>query len=167
MRNKRTFEQKVVTDPHEALQRMVYGPGALEACAKAVGVSHQTLSKQINEVDGNDIGLRRSVAIQEFMDSDSLAHCFAAMRGGMFIKLPKVSAGAAPEMVAGFAQLVSEFSDVSKAFSDSMADGHMSAAEIERFEKEAREVYMACEQLVQAARRRLAAEPSTPLAVVK
>jgi hypothetical protein len=166
MRNKRTFEAKVVTDPQEALQRMVYGPGALEACADAVGVSHQTLSKQINEVDGLGISLRRAAAIEQFLDSDGLAHCFAARRGGLFIKLPKLDKSAAPEMVAGFAKLVSEFSDVSKAFSESMADGHMSAEEIARFENEAREVYMACEQLVQAARRRLA-DPGAVLALVK
>ena len=99
MRNKRTFAVQLVTDPGEALRRMVYGIGALEASAETVGVSHQTLSKQLNEEDGAGLSLRRAAAIEKFLDSDLLAECFAARRAGIFIRLPTLEG---PDLPAGF-----------------------------------------------------------------
>lgn len=151
MRIKRSFAVQVVTDPVEALRRVVYGGGALEACADAVGVSHQTLSKQLNEEDGNGPSLRRAAAIEQFMGSDALAECFAARRGGLFIKLPSLQAFAGGALVQDYAKFVSEFAEASKVFSDGMADGKLSRDEVLKFQKELRDVYTAGEQLVRDA----------------
>lgn len=160
MRIKRNFATKVITDPVEALVRVVYGTaGALEACADTVGVSHQTLSKQLNEADGTTVSLRKAAAIEAFMDSDALAECFAARRGGVFIKLPSLESSLLPpELVQGYAKLVREFAEASAAFSDAVDDGSFSQPELDRFQKELRDVYRVGESLVQTARARLLAE---------
>lgn len=152
MRLKRSFAAKVITDPVEALVRVVYGTGgALEACADTVGVSHQTLSKQLNEVDGNTISLRKAAAIETFLDSDALAECFAARRNGVFIKLPPADGGPG-DLVAGYAKVLSAFAEASKDFSEAVADGRVTHAEVDRFQKHWREACQAGEQLVRAAR---------------
>jgi hypothetical protein len=158
MRNKRSFAERVVTDPMEAVQRMVYGAGALEACADTLGVSHQTLSKQLNEVDGNGLALRKAAALEQFLDSDLIAECFAARRGGLFVKLPAIPAGADPHFVAGYARLIDEFAQASHAFSEAVADGKISADEVERFRKELRDVTIAGEQLLRSALARVTVE---------
>ncbi len=154
MRNKRTFEVQVVTDPYEALRRAIYGPGVLEACAESVGVSHQTLSKQVNEIDGCGLSLRRAVALEQFIDTDALAECFAARRGGIFLKLKSVS-GTLPELAAGWSKLLKEQAEAAAAFSDAVADGKVTAAEVNRFEAELRDVAVAGQHLVLAARARI------------
>jgi hypothetical protein len=151
MRVKRSFAVQVVTDPHEAVRRVVYGAGTLEACAEAVGVSHQTLSKQLNEEDGAGLSLRRSAAIEAFMDSDALAECFAARRNGVFIKLPPADGGPG-DLVAGYSKVLSAFAEASKDFSEAVADGRVTPAEVDRFQKHWREACQAGEQLVRAAR---------------
>lgn len=152
MRVKRSFAVQVVTDPMEAVRRMVYGGGALEACAGAVGVAHQTLSKQITEADGNTLSLRRAAALEQFMDSDELAECFAARRGGVFFRLPSLADGGDPAFMAGYSQLIGEFAEASKTFSEAVADGKLTVEEVDRFEKEFRDVTVAAQQLVRAAR---------------
>lgn len=152
MRVKRSFAVQVITDPMEAVRRMVYGTGALEACAGAVGVSHQTLSKQISEAEGNTLSLRRAAAIEQFMDSDAMAECFAARRGGIFVKLPQLPDGNDPAFMAGYSKLIGEFAEASKSFSEAVSDGSLTGAEVDRFEKEFRDVTIAAQQLVHAAR---------------
>src|SRR6185295_8123747 len=88
MRIKRDFAVQVVTDPMEALRRAVYG--RLEAVAEALGKTHQTVSKKLSEEDGNCLSLRQAAAVELFLDTDTLAECFAARRRGVFIKLPEV-----------------------------------------------------------------------------
>lgn len=155
MRIKREFAVAVVTDPMEVVRREVYGRGALEAFAESLGKSHQTVSKQINEQDGNCLRLREAVAFEAFFDTDALAECFAARRRGVFIRLPEAPQGAdagVAGMVAIFSRLVQEFSQSSAAFSDSLQDGRIELAEVERLEKELRDVYAAGAQLVVAGR---------------
>lgn len=163
MRIKRTFAAKVVTDPNEALVHAVYArAGQLEACADTVGVSHQTLSKQLNEADGVGLSLRRAGAIERFLDSDALAECFAARRGGLFIKLPALEGGDLPaELVNGYSSLIGAFAEASKAFSEALADRRITPAELDRFQKDLRDVYAAGERLAQAARAAMLAEQRT------
>lgn len=156
MRIKRTFAARLVTDPVEALRRVVYGSVALDACAESVGVSHQTLSKQLNEEDGNCPSLRRAAAIELFMDTDALAECFAARRGGIFLKLPALDRARQPEdLVNGWANFITEFADASRAFSEAVADNRITAAEVDKFHKELRDLTAAGEQLVMTARARV------------
>lgn len=162
MRVKRAFATQVVIDPSDAMRRMVYGVGALEACAATVGVSHQTLSKQLNEEEGNCLSLRRASAIELFMDSDLLAECFAARRGGLFIKLPVIQASddaGIAGLLALYSRMVQEFSESSEAFSASMKDGRLDAVEVDRIKKEIRDLYTAGEQFVAAAEVLVRAKP--------
>ena len=159
MRNKRDFAVVVVTDFMEAARRVVYGAGALQACAETLGLSHQTLSKQLNEEEGTQLGVRKLMSIESFMDTDAFAECAASRRGGVFLKFPDPDMGGAPELVRGYAKLVGEFADTSRALSDGMADGQLSAAEIDRVEKELNDVYVAGAGLVAAARARLERKP--------
>lgn len=155
MRVKHVFAPEVVTDPMEALRREVYGRGALEACAEAIGKSHQTVSKKLHEEEGNCFSLRQAMAIEQFLETDALAECFAARRGGVFIRLPKVPASAASGvsgLVALYSELVQAFSESSAAFSTSLKDGNVDLAEVERVHKELRDVYTCGEQLVAAAK---------------
>lgn len=156
MRIKHSFAARVVTDPVDALRRLVYGRGALEACAEAIGIAHQTLSKKLSEEDGNCPSLRQAAAIDQFMDTDALAECFAARRGGIFIKLPAVS-GELEELVQAWSRLLKEQADAAGAFSDAIADRKITAAEVDRFEAELRDVTVAGQQLVRAARARVGA----------
>jgi hypothetical protein len=152
MRNKRIFAVQVVTDPAEAMRRVVYGAGALEASSEAVGVSHQTLSKQLNEEDGAGLSLRRAAAIEQFMDSDALAECFAARRRGLFVKLPDLNAADLPAaFVRGYGTLVTAFAAASRDFSAAVEDGRFTSEELERFRKDLQEVYKSGEMLVRLA----------------
>ncbi len=152
MRNKRTFAVQLVSDPGEAMRRMVYGVGALEASADTVGVSHQTLSKQLNEEDGAGLSLRRAAAIEKFMDSDALAECFATRRGGLFIKLPTLHGTELPAaFTRGFGVLVTAFAEASRDFGAAVDDGRFTREELERFRKDLHEMYKAGETLCRLA----------------
>lgn len=150
------FAPKVVTDPVEALRREVYDRHALDACAQAVGVSHQTLSKQLNPDEEAQLSLRRAAAIEGFLDTDALAVCFAARRGGVFYKLPKVDT-AGGVLNERFAHLLKEFGDTVQAFSDGVGnDGRLDKPEVDRLEKEGQEVIAEIVRLVSVARAELA-----------
>lgn len=152
MRNKRTFAVQLVTDPGEAMRRMVYSVGTLEACSDTVGVSHQTLSKQLNEEDGAGLSLRRAAAIEKFLDSDSLAECFAARRNGIFVKLPELEdAQLPPAVLRGFSTLVTAFAEASRDFSTAVEDGRFTQCELDRFRKDLQDVYKAGETLCRLA----------------
>ena len=156
MRNKRVFPVRVITDPVEALQAAVYGRTALDACAQAVGVSNQTLSKQLNEVDGLHLSLRRAVAIDRFLGEATLARSFAAASGGVFVPLPERGIPAR-SLTYGWAKLVSEFAQASQAYAEALADERMTPEEVDRFEAELRDVTVEGMALVQAARAALQA----------
>lgn len=157
MHTKHEFAPHVITDPVEAVRAVVYGRHALEACAKAVGVSHQVLSRQLNaEDDSTHLPAQRAAAIADFMDSDALAECHAARRGGLFVKLPPVPASGERELTASFAKLVREFSEVAQAFSKAVTDGSVFADEVDVLEKELRDVYATGEVLVRVARAKAA-----------
>lgn len=145
------FEEKVVTDPVEAVSRIVYVSGKLYAAALAVGVSHATLSRQLAD-DDTHLPVRRAFAIADFLDSDVLAECAAARRNGLFVKLPKIESGGPGVLLDGFARLTREFSESTSAFAEMVADGRVEHAEVDRFEKELHEFYVAGEMLVRAAR---------------
>jgi len=143
MRVTKVFAPKVVTDPLEALRRVVYDHHALEACAEQIGVSHQTLSKQFNPDEEAQLSLRRACAIEAFMDTDALAECFAARRGGVFYKLPALATSTDNPVMEQFSGTLKEFSEMVQAFSEGMANGSMCAAEVDRFEKEGHDVMRA------------------------
>lgn len=152
MRNKRVFAVKVETDPHEALLRAVYERGALEASAQAIGVSHQTLSKKLNELDGQSLSLRKATAINDFLDPGVLARTFAARAHGVFVQLPEAHK---PEVLddlhRGFAKFVQEFAESTAAFSALVRDGRVTQPELDRFHKEFADVVVAGEQLLTVA----------------
>jgi len=152
MRVTHVFAPKVVTDPVEALRRAVFDRHALEACAQAIGVSHQTLSKYFNADEEAQISLLRAAAIEQFLGTDALAECFAARRGGVFLKLPAAKAGAQSPSMVRFAALVKEFGEAVKAFGEAEDDQRVEPAEVDRFEKELRDVYTAGAQVVAALR---------------
>jgi hypothetical protein len=155
MRVAHHFAPKVVTDPVEALRRVVYDHHALEACAQAVGVSHQTLSKQLNPDEESQVSLRRAAALEGFLDTDALAMCFAARRGGVFYKLPQVQPGVGV-LNERFAVLLREFGQAVQAFSDGMGnDGHLDTTEVDRLEMEGQEVIAEIVRLVSVARAEL------------
>lgn len=154
MRNKRDFAVQVVTDAMEAVRRVVYGRGALQACAESLGISHQTLSKQLNEEEGTQLSVRKLLAIEAFMDTDAVAECFSARRGGVFVKLPDPGLGDA-ELLRQHARMAAAYAEASRAFSIAIADGKITAAEVDIFAKDLRELYAAGESLVQAARVRV------------
>lgn len=159
MRNKRSFAVQVVTDAMEALRRVVYGRGCLEACADNLAITHQTLSKQLNEEEGTSFSVKKLQSLEQFLDADAIAECFAARRGGVFIKLPPIDTTLLPEeMTRGWALLIAEFAASSKAFSDMVADGRIAKAELDRFHAELRDFYAAGERLVETLRARMLAE---------
>lgn len=130
---------------------MVYGAAKLDAAAKLLGISNQTLSKDLNQVDNNGLWISRAASLEEFFDSDGLAECFAARRGGLFVKLPSVPEGADPGVVQRYSQVVKEFAEFSAAIGDALGDGKLDAAEVRKFQKELRDVYTAGEHLVREA----------------
>lgn len=155
MRNKRVFATRVVTDPLEAIRRSVYGRGALEACADECGISHQLLSKQLNlEPGAGELWLSRAMRIESLLDTDALAECAAARRDGLFVKLPDVMLADA-ELIQGYSRLLTNFAEASRSFSAALADGKLTEAEVDDFQKHLRDVYTAGEQLVRAARSRV------------
>ena len=153
MRVTHVFAPGVVTDPVEALRRVVYDGHALDACAQAIGVSHQTLSKFFNPDEEAQLSMRRGAAIEQFMGTDALAECFAARRGGLFVKLPAVGAASDAPAIAQFSDLLREFSEAAREFSATVGDGKVEQAEVDRFRKELRDVYMAGERAVEALQR--------------
>lgn len=151
MRVKRSFARVVVTDTLEALRRMVYGRGALEACADECGYSHQLLSKQLNQEPGaGELWLKRAEAIEALLDTDEWVEAHCARRGGFFVRLPPIPAGADATFVEGYTKLLAEFSEASKAFCEALADGKISVQEARKFHRELRDVTVAGEQLVLA-----------------
>jgi hypothetical protein len=153
MNKRHDFAQKVVTDPLEAVRRIVYDARKLDAAALAVGVSHTTLSRQLADEDTH-LPVRRAFAIADFLDSDVLAECSAARRGGVFVKLPASESKAFTELLEGFASLTHEFSHAAHEFAAMVSDGRIEPDEVDRFEKALHEVYAHGEQLKLVARAR-------------
>lgn len=153
MRVTHQFAPQVVRDPVEALRRAIYDRHALEAAAMAIGVSHQTLSKKLNPDEEAQLSLRQAAAIEAFLDTDALAECHAARRHGVFVKLPAAQQGPdAGRLTGDFARLVREFGETSEAFSSMVGDGQVTAAEVDRLEKELQDVIKAGLRLVRDAR---------------
>lgn len=159
MRKTHVFAPGVVTDPLEAMRRMVFDARALEAAALATGITHQTLSKQLNPEETAQLSLLRAAAIEQFLNSDALAECFAARRGGLFIKLPPAPTPATRELVSSYALLVKEFGEATRAFSEMLADGRVDEAELAGFRHELRDLYTSGEQLAQVAEAQIRAKP--------
>jgi len=153
MNKRHVFADKVVVDPLEAVRRIVYDAHALDAAALAVGVSHTTLSRQLSD-DDTHLPVRRAFAIADFLDSDVLAECAAARRGGVFVKLPACPSNAVSELLEGFAQLTQEFSQAASEFAQMVADGRVEPEEVDRFEKALHGLYSQGEQLKLIARER-------------
>ncbi len=163
MRVTKVFAPKVLTEPLEALRRVVYDHHALEACAEQLGISHQTLSKCFNPDEEAQLSLRRACAIETFMDTDALALCFAARRGGVFYKLPTAAPhGASPVLMTQFSTLLKEVSEAVEAFSAGMANGELDAAEVDRLEKEIHDVMAQGMRLVAEARADVARRDAKP-----
>ena len=158
MRKTHDFAPGVITDPLEAVRRAVYDHKALEASALAIGITHQTLSKKLNPDEPAQLSLLQAAAIEQFLDSDALAECFAARRRGLFVKLPPPSLTADASLVKAYAELVREFSEATRSFSEMLADGRVDAAEVERFRKELRDIYTSGEELAQVATARIGAK---------
>ena len=151
MRKTHHFPVRVVTDPVEAIKAEVYGRHALEASALAIGISNQLLSRQLNDDELTSLSARRAAAVADFLDTDALAHCHAARRGGVFVKLPTAQAAHATDVVAEFSRVVKEFSDVGQATAKATADGSIRQVEVDEMRKEARELWAAMERLLYVA----------------
>lgn len=153
MRVKRDFAPKVVTDPVEAVRRMVYDATALDACAQAIGVSHQTLSKKLNPDEDAQLSLRQAAAIEQFMDSDALAECFAARRGKLLVSVPKFDGVTDQELLQLSGRHLQELGEFSAVLSNALAnDKTIDAVELGRIEKEYREAAGAFAALMERAR---------------
>jgi hypothetical protein len=156
MRKTYEFAVKVITDPEEALRRVVYDSHALEACAQAIGVSHQTLSKKFNPEELAELSLRQAAAIEQFMKTDALADCFAARAGGVFLKTPTVEdKDPNANVVADYGKVVKEFAEANSAFAEMLADNTIGADEVDKLEKEMRDVFVRGLLLVRHARGRV------------
>ena len=156
MRKTHHFAHRVVIDPVEAIKSEIYGHHALEACARAIGVSHQLLSRQLNDDEHTALSLRRGAALADFLDTDALALCLAARRGGVFVKLPSAEAAHASDVVAEFSRVVKEFSDVGQATAKATADGSIKQAEVDELRKEAHDLWAAMERLLYVAEQKAA-----------
>lgn len=153
MRVKHIFAPRVVLDPDEALRRAVYDAGALEACAQAIGVSHQTLSKKLNPEEEAQTSLRQAAAIEQFLDTDALAECFAARRGKLLVTLPTFNGLPDQELFELSARHLQELGDFATVLQRALAgDKKIDAAELEVIEKEYRETAGAFAALMARAR---------------
>jgi hypothetical protein len=153
MRVKHVFAPKVVTDPNEAVRRMVLDAHALEACAQAIGVSHQTLSKKLNPDEDAQLSLRQAAAIEQFLESDGLAECFAARRGKLLVTLPNFDGVTDQELLQLSGKHLQELGEFSAALSNALSnDKTIDADELDRIEKEYREAAGAFAALMARAR---------------
>lgn len=153
MRVKHVFAPRVVTDPNEALRRMVYDAGALEACAQAIGCSHQTLSKKLNPDEEAQPSLGQAAAIEQFLDSDALAECFAARRGKLLVSVPQFDGVPDHELLDLSAKHLKELGDFSAMLSKALqGDRQIDAGELASIEKEYREAAGAFAALMARAR---------------
>ncbi len=157
MNKKKIFPERVHTCPLEAIREAVYKPHALEACAAATGVTTKTLSMQLND-EGSHLSVLRSAAIEKFLDTDVLAECHAARRGGIFIKLPASIDDGVEELRTEFSVFIKEFGETSLAFSEMVADGKIEAHEVDRFEREAREMWAQTERMIRLSRLKIVAD---------
>ncbi len=153
MRVKHSFAPGVVTDPTEAIRRAVYDAAALEACAQAVGISHQTLSKKLNPDEEAQLSLRQAAAIEQFLDTDILAECFAARRGKLLVDLPTFEGLPDKELFELSARHLQELGDFATVLQGALRDDkRIDAGELARIEKEYREAAGAFAALMERAR---------------
>ena len=167
MRIKHHFPQEVVRCGLEAIRRLVDARG-IETTARALGITHQTLGKQLDpHEDATHLTVLRAQAIAAMYDSDCLAHAEAARRGGIFIPTPDLSGTSDVEVLTQYTRMMREFGEFSAVLEKSLSDGKIEPDEFQRLEKEMHDRIAAGAELVQ--RLRGMAEPATsiPLKQVK
>lgn len=153
MRVKHHFAPGVVIDPVEAIRRVIYDRGALEAAAQAIGVSHQTLSKQLNPEEEAQLSARRLAALEQFMDTDAVAECFAARRGKLLIDVPRMDGLGDQALFELSARHLQELGDFATELQRALhGDRKIDDAELATIEKEYREAASAFAALMARAR---------------
>lgn len=80
-------------------------------------------------------GLQVASALTAITLRPVLLRFLCRVHGGEFVALPKAAAGGLDEVRVA-ADLLKDFAEAMRAFADGAADGHWSAAEVARFERE-------------------------------
>ena len=167
MRIKRNFPTEVVRCGLEAIRRLVDGKG-IERTARALGITNQTLGKQLDPHDDTThLTVLRAQAIADMYDSDCIADAEAARRGGIFIHTPDLSGVSDVEILTQYTRMMSEFGDFSHVLEKALADGKIDHLEFTRLELEMHHCIAAGAELVQRLRGMAEPAASTPLKQVK
>lgn len=147
MRKNHDFAPALVTEPVEAIRRVIYDSHALEASAQAIGLSHQTLSKKLNPDEEAQLSARQLAALEQFLDTDALAECFSARRGGVFVKMP-AAGDQSDKLLEDFRRLAQAFGRSTDDFCSVVADGKVTLAEFEKLRMSLHAVFVAGERLI-------------------
>ena len=167
MRIKRNFPQEVVRCGLEAIRRLVDAHG-IEKTARVLGITNQTLGKQLDPHDDTThLTVLRAQAIADMYDSDCLAHAECARRGGIFVHTPDLSGVSDVEILTQYTRMMKELGEFSTVLESSLEDGKINADEFQRLEKEMHECIAAGAELVQRLRGMASPVAAAPLKQVK
>lgn len=110
--------------------------------AEKLAMPYSTLSNQLNENDErHKFGVMLLPAFMDVTDSDAPVEYLAALRGGVFVRLPEVCRETiSPDQ---FARVVREFGEFLTAATESITDGRITRDECARIQREGREAVAA------------------------
>lgn len=147
----------------DALRRMIANyPGGRPAVAARLGKPDEVLRKELGAGDTHKMGLVDAVTIAGMCaevsspDAAALAHCVAAESHGSFTPASHAKQ-TAENVVSGLARQTHEAAELVEAVLQSLADGAVSDNELKTIEREAGDLLLSIQSLVEACRRNNAA----------
>ncbi len=139
----------------EALHLARRYPGGIEAVAQRMGKRADTLRKELTGVEGYKWGGDDEETLMALCQAakvrDPLAPLTASAvnHGAVVWMLPDASAAVGGQSFALMADTAREFSEFVASVANAEADGHVSANELKRIEREAGELMSALQRSVQ------------------
>lgn len=108
-----------------------YQHGGAAALARMLNKDQSTLARELRGDPGSKLGLETAVHLTVLTKDPRILSAFASMAGYMLVPLPSAASTAAgAESMEHLARMATEFGDVARVFSQSMADGVVSDNEL-------------------------------------
>lgn len=109
---------------------------------------YQTLMSELSRQPGHKLGADLVLPIMDLANSDEPLHFLARQRGGVFVKLPRVTGDGGPVQLAAL-KAVEEFGHLMAEVGADLADGKISREECDRITKEGQDAVTAIMSLLQ------------------
>ncbi len=124
-------------------------PGGVPALAQRMGMSAKILNNKVKQtVDTHHTTVNDAVKMIDITGDDRIAHGFAALVGGIIVKLADFDNVSDMALLETYTKLMAEFGDFGKDFHATLTDGKITRAEFNKLKEDLYRLHSAAHTLL-------------------